>query len=102
MHHGLVQLICSKRVVLVFQQCRCYDTLVENTFHVTVVVGAFAVFVHLPHRVEEVALFHVFDTTFCAESLDDTLVGRIVVVVAHHHDLGVRFLGQDGVGDMTA
>ena len=57
---------------------------------------------HLPHRIEKVAILHVFNLAFGTQSVDDTGVGRIVVVVAHHHDFRERVLSQDGVGDMTA
>ena len=55
--NGLEHLVRAERVVLVFEQCWRDDHLVEHTFDIAVIVCSLSVFVHLPHRVEEVAIF---------------------------------------------
>ena len=88
--------------VVAREQGRSEDGLVEDPRHVAVVVGADAVSVQLVHGVEIVAVLHLLAVAHGTKVFGDALVGGVVVVVAHHDDLGVGVVGQQRVGDVSA
>ncbi len=89
-------------VVAIGQQGRSEDHLVEHTGRIAVEVGAVAFFVQLVHGVEKLAVAQVFHVARGTQVFRNSFVGRIVVEVAHHDNLGVLVLAHDAVGDVAA
>ena len=56
---------------------------------------------HGVERTEEIARLKILDLGFGIQPLQHARIGRIVVEVAHRHDLGRRIDLQDRVGDST-
>ena len=62
--------------------------------HTPVSYGAVAVVQHLPERVEEAVLSHLGNVLASAQPLGHALVERVIVHVAHHHDLDSGISGH--------
>ena len=97
-YFGVLELVA---VVAIGQQGRGEDHLVEHAGRIAVEVGAVAFLMQVVHGIEELAVAKIFHVARGTQIFRNGLVGRVVVEVAHHDDLGVLVLAHDAVGDVA-